>query len=114
MGSTPPFFTRSMNAGRLRRPHGAGQQQVHPLPPVRGGLRQRSGHRRDRSQSARPALHVGADGQAEGLAQSGADGRSGLNNYDLLWIVDGRKDLVGNVLFVQRAHRAGGDALAAG
>ena len=37
----------------FRRPHDPGQQQVHSLPPLRGGLRECPGHRRHRRQQPR-------------------------------------------------------------
>ena len=64
--------------------------------------------------SGQLALHGGADGQAEGLAQAGADGGSGLHDDVLGRVVDGLDHVVDAGLLIQRAGGAHGDALAAG
>ena len=61
-----------------------------------------------------PALHVGADGKAEFLAESGADSGCGLHNYMLLRVRDGREHFLGAVLFLKGTGGTYGDTLAAG
>ena len=65
---------------------------------------QRRGQTRD---GGLPGLH------AELFAPGGADGRRDLDEHDLFGIVDGVEHFLGVVAFVQRAHGAVGDALAA-
>ena len=60
------------------------------------------------------ALHVGADGHTEAFAQGGADGGGGADNHMLALVGQRLPDLVGIVLFGQRAGGADHDALAAG
>ena len=60
------------------------------------------------------ALHIGADGQAEALAQGDPDGGGGAHHHVLGGVVQGGPDLGGVVLLREGAGGAGHDALAAG
>ena len=60
------------------------------------------------------ALNIGADVHSEALAESDADRRSGVNNDELLGIVDSLENLCGVVLLIYSAGRAVDNALAAG
>ena len=60
------------------------------------------------------ALHVGADGHAEALAQRDADGGGGAHHHVLGGVVEGLPHLGGVVLLLEGARGAGHDALAAG
>ena len=60
------------------------------------------------------ALNIGADVHSEALAESDADRRRGVNNDELLGIVDSLENLCGVVLLIYSAGRAVDNALAAG
>ncbi len=60
------------------------------------------------------ALNIGADMHSEALAESDADRRRGVNNDELLGIVDSLENLCSVVFLIYSAGRAVDDALTAG
>lgn len=60
------------------------------------------------------ALNIGADVHSEALAEGDADRGRGVNNDELLGIVDSLENLCGVVLLIYSAGRAVDDALTAG
>ena len=60
------------------------------------------------------ALHIGADGHAEALAQGDPDGGGGAHHHVLGGVGQGGQHLAGVVLLAEGAGGAGHDALAAG